>query len=495
MSRADVVVVGSGPNGLAAAVTMARAGLSVRVLEGQPSPGGGVRTLPLRTDRTGDAGLVMDVCATSPAAAPASAFFRGFDLAARGVEMIVPEASYAQPLDGGRAAIAWRDLDRTAAGLGPDGDRWRRLFAPLAADPEMLSDLALGDRRSVPGLTRPGALLRTGAAFGAAVALLARTAGDRYWRGDLAGPLSTGVMAHTVTPLPSAAAAGAAAFLGALAHTRTGWPLVRGGIGAISGAMIDDLRAHGGRIEIDRPITGRADLPEARSYVFDTHARVLGAMLSGSAGRRLRRVRLGGGVSKLDYVLRGPVPWANPEVASAGTVHIGGSVAQMRRAEAEIAAGRHAEQPVMLVSDPASHDPGRVGAGGLRPLWVYAHVPTGSTRDVRAEVDAQLERFAPGITDLVVDCVSTPAAQMSAHNVAYPGGDISGGAVDLLHMVARPDARPDPYRVADRIWLCSQSAPPGPGIHGMSGWHAARRVLRRDFGIRAAVDLRPSAQG
>lgn len=491
--RPDAVVVGSGPNGLAAAVTLARAGLSVQVIEGQPTAGGGVRTLPLTTAQIGpDEGLLRDVCAAVPAAAPFSEFFRAFDLPARGVEFITPEVSYAQPLDGGRAAIAWRDIERTATGLGADAQRWRRLLGPLADDPITLSDLALGDRRSIPGLRQPLTSARTAAVFGVAIASLSTVWTDRLWSTDLAPALITGVMAHTVTRIPSAASAAAAAFLGALAHTSTGWPLVRGGIGAITQSLIEDLHAHGGSLETGRPISGRADLPDAATYLFDTHAHVLAAMLTGPPAAALRRLPGSpGGVSKLDYVLSGPVPWAHPDVGRAGTVHIGGSVAQMRQAEDEVAAGRHADRPVMLVSDPAVHDPSRFGAGGLRPLWVYAHVPNGSDQNVRAAAEAQLERFAPGFTDLVVDCAITPAATMARHNAAYPGGDISGGAVGMWHMVARPNATLDPYRVADRLWICSQSTPPGPGVHGMSGLHAARRVLRHDFGIKDAVDLSP----
>lgn len=275
----DVVVVGSGPNGLAA-VTLARAGLSVTVLEAQPTAGGGVRTLPLVGDRVGQAeGLLRDVCAAVPAAAPTAPFFAAFDLPAHGVELVVPEASYAQPLDDGRAAVAWRDVERTAGGLGRDGDRWRSLVGPLVREAEGVARIALSDKRSVP---REAVTTGAGVAFARALAVLSSPAGDRWWRTAEAPALITGVAAHAITRLPSPAAAGAAAYLGALAHTPTGWPLVRGGIGEITRALVEDLLEHGGELVTGHPVRSAADLPWAR-HTPAGHPRARGGRAAGRA--------------------------------------------------------------------------------------------------------------------------------------------------------------------------------------------------------------------
>ncbi len=482
----DVVVVGSGPNGLAAAVTMARAGLEVTVLEAQDTVGGGARTLDLGLAD----GVVHDVCSAVHPMAVASPFLQQLDLAARGVRLAQPQVAYAQPLDGGRAGLAWQDLDRTVDGLGRDGRAWRQLMEPLVERQEGLVGFAMGDMRSVP--PDLGTAVR--------MALRVLEQGTYGWglrfRDDVAPALLTGVAMHSIARLPSMASAGAALLLGALAHG-TGWPIPVGGSSAIVAALVEDLEQHGGQVVTGSRVGRWEDLPPARAHLFDTTPRtlleVLGERLPVRRVRALNRFRYGNAAAKVDFVLSGPVPWAAEGVDRAGTIHVGGSRRQMAAAENAVHRGRHAEHPAVLVSDPAVLDPGRE-VGGLRPFWTYAHVPAGSHRDVTEDVTAQVERFAPGFRDLVVASRCVPAAQMDHHDENYVAGDIASGAVDLRQVFARPTATLDPYRVGvPGVYLCSSSTSPGPGVHGICGWNAARSALRREFGITAMPSLAPSA--
>lgn len=470
----DVAVVGSGPNGLAAAVTMARAGLKVHVYEAAPSVGGGLRTAEVIAP-----GHFHDVCSAVHPMVLAAPFFRDFELSRR-VQLEVPELSHGVPLDGSRAALGYRSLERTAAALGRDGAAYRRLMQPLLDRLDGVTDLTLNQLLRVP--RNPVAA----AVFG----LRTLEQGSRLWnarfREDLAPALLTGVAAHAVAPLPTLPAAGAGLLLGALGHAG-GWPIPVGGSAAIARAMVDDLEAHGGVVETGARIGSLAELPPVRATLLDVAppalARIGGSALPAGYLRALESFRFGNGACKVDFILSGPVPWAAPELADAGTVHVGGTRAETAEAERDVAAGRHPDRPYVLVSQPSRFDPGRAPAG-RHILWTYCHVPAGSTVDMGGAVIAQLERFAPGFRDLVVDYRVTTAAGLAEYNENYVGGDFSAGAMDLRGLLRRPVLNPVPWRTpVPGLYLCSSSTPPGPGVSGMPGLHAARHALRDVFGL------------
>ncbi|MCP2308339.1 phytoene desaturase family protein [Kitasatospora paracochleata] len=471
----DAAVVGSGPNGLAAALVLAGAGLRVEVHEAADTVGGGTRTAELTLP-----GFRHDLCAVAHPMALASPFFRAFDLASR-VEMLQPEAAYAQPLDGRPAAVAWRDLDRTAERLGRDGPAWRALFRPLVEDWPGLVDAALTDRRRPPAapLTAARLLLR--------VAEFGTPAWSARLRDPAARALLAGVAAHAVRPPRTLPAAGAGLLLAALGHA-VGWPIPRGGSQAVADAMAAELTRRGGRIVTGHRVDSLTDLPRARAVLLDTSPagllRIAGPRLPDRYVRRLRGYRYGSAACKVDFALSGPVPWADPDCAYAGTLHLSGTREETAALEREVGAGRHPDRPYVLTVQPGIVDPTRAPAG-QHTLYTYAHVPHGSTVDVGDAVTAQLERFAPGFRDLVLARRTTTAADLAAYNANYVGGDIGAGAMSLWQTVFRPVPALDPYTTPlPHLYLCSAATPPGPGVHGMSGLHAARRALHRTFALR-----------
>lgn len=475
----DVTVVGSGPNGLAAALTCARAGLSVQVLEAQPTAGGGARTA---VDPEFP-GVSHDVCSAVHPMALASPFLAEFDLPARGVTLDVPAISYANPLLDRPSAVAYHDLDRTCAELSV-GQSWRRLFGPLTRRDDAMVDLIMGDKRSIP--SDPIAAVALG------TRMLAQ--GSPAWRslsGSDARALFTGVAGHAISRMPSLVSAGAGLLLATLAHT-VGWPIPVGGSQAITDALVADLTAHGGVLRVGEPVTR----PPAGVVIYDTAPTALldiyGDAVPARYARALRRYRFGPGVAKVDFVLSDEIPWLDPRLAHAPTLHMGGSREQMMHAEREIFAGRHAEWPMTLAALPHLVDRNRIDAQGRRPLWTYAHVPADSPVDQTETVTRIFERFAPGFRDIVVAARGVPAARAAAHNANYVGGDIAVGGNHAWRALAGPTPRLNPWSTPiPKAYLCSAATPPGSGVHGMAGQYAARTVLRREFGLRDLPSLAP----
>lgn len=477
----DASIVGAGPNGLAAAVILARAGLDVTVFEANDSIGGGARTREI------SAGFHHDWGSAVHPMALASPFFRAFALADR-IPFVTPEVSYGHALGGERAAIAWRDLERTADALGADGNAWRRLFQPLVARGEKLTEFALSAMLPIPQhpLVFPAFATRV---------LRAGTLLHSSMFADASAPaLLAGVIAHSVSRMPSMAATAPGLVLATLAHS-TGWPIPRGGTQAITDALASDARAHGARIETGHQIARIEELPQSRVVLFDTDpaqlAGIAGDRLTPSYTRALRRFAHGNAASKVDFELSEPVPWANSDLHRAGTVHLGGAWAEVAGAENDVARGQYPQNPYVLVSQPTTHDPSRAPAG-RHTLWTYTHVPAGSDRDMTETIVGRIEQYAPGFRDIVVRSLATPASEIAASDAAMVGGDFAGGAISLRQLVARPVLSSSPWRAGVGIYLCSASTVPGPGVHGMGGYHAARHALREVFG-RDMPSLAPHA--
>ena len=469
----DAVVVGSGPNGFAAAITLARAGRSVTLLEGAPTVGGGVRsaerTLP---------GFVHDVCSAVHPFGRASPFFRALGLERRGLRWIDPPLAIAHPLDDGTAAVIARDVDTTAAGLGQDAGAYRRLMASVVRDWDRVMPSVLAPFR-VP--LHPIQALRM-ARFGMLAIQPATALADRF-KSDPARALIAGCAAHSFLRLDERVSGAAALVMLASAHAN-GWPFPEGGAQRISDALAEELRALGGTIETGRPVTRVEELPPPRVALFDVAPRNLVAIAGGrlSMGYRqdLERFRLGPAVFKLDAALDGPIPWRAPQVAQAGTVHVGGTFEEIAASEAETNAGRVPHRPFVLVAQQSLFDSTRAPKG-QHTLWAYCHVPNGSTADMTDPILDQIERFAPGIRARILKITATNAAALEAYNPNNVGGDIAGGRQNLRQLFTRPSRKIfDPYATSDpAIFLCSSSTPPGGGVHGMCGYYAARSALRR----------------
>ncbi|MFT4008677.1 MAG: NAD(P)/FAD-dependent oxidoreductase [Nocardioidaceae bacterium] len=466
----NAVVVGSGPNGLAAAIELATAGVEVTVLEAKDVVGGGIRS---REDIV--PGLVHDECAAVHPMVPPSAFMARQWLAQYGLTWLAPEVDLAHPLDDGTAGVLRRSVEETAAGLGDDGRRWRRLFGWSSARFDMLAEDIFQPLIGIP--SHPLGMAR----FGAPTVLPAAVLG-RYFRTPAARALFGGVAAHAFHPLnrPLSSAIGMGIIT---AGHYSGWVVAKGGTQSIADAMQARLLALGGRIETGVRIERADQLPPADITMFDLNpeavASILGDRLPGRVSRAFSRFRRSPGAFKVDFAVEGGVPWTNPDARRAGTVHLGGDLAETVASERATAAGRMPERPFVLVGQQYLADPSR-SVGDIHPVYSYAHVPHGYTGDATEAIIAQFERFAPGFRERVVGMAVRSATDMSAYNTNYVGGDIITGAKDLRQLVFGPRITVSPYTIGVRgMYICSAATPPGPGAHGMCGYNAARLALAK----------------
>jgi phytoene dehydrogenase-like protein len=465
----DAIIVGSGPNGLAAAITLARQGLSVLVLEARETVGGGTRSAELTLP-----GYIHDVCSAVHPLGMASPFFRGIPLPELGLEWIQPDLPMAHPLGDGAVALH-RSLDETAAGLGEDGSAYRRLLKPLVDNWEKVLHEFLGPLRFP---RHPLVMAR----FGMRALFPASSLARLLFRTPQARALFAGAAAHAVIPLEKPATAAFGLMLMMLGHA-VGWPIPRGGSQQIADRLTDYLRSLGGQIETNHEVRSLAELPPARAVLMDVTPRQLvniaGDQLPAGYRRRLQRYRYGPGVFKVDYALREPIPWTAAECRRAGTIHIGGTIEEISHSERLILQGRVSDKPYVIVVQQSLFDDTRAPAGH-HSMWAYCHVPHGSGIDMSAAIQAQIERFAPGFRDTIIGGCSFCALDYEQYNPNYVGGDINSGVQDLGQLFTRPVPRLDPYTTPlKNVYLCSSSTPPGGGVHGMCGYFAAQSALKR----------------
>ena len=472
MTNHEAVVVGSGPNGLSAAVVLAESGYDVAVLEAKATIGGGTRTEELTLP-----GFHHDVCSAFHPLGAVSEAFTTWPLAEHGLEWIHPEVQLAHPLDDGSAGALFQSMVTTTGHLGGDGKRWQRLVGPIV---DRWDDIAPHIMGPLITMSR-----HPGAAFAIRNGLLPAAVVARRFRSQQAKALFGGIAAHSMMPMTSLMTASPGIVLGALAHVG-GWPLARGGSAAITSALASYLTSLGGTIFTDHPVRTPGDLPTSRVVLFDTTpstlAEVYGAAVPGSMKRWISRYRYGVGSYKVDFALDGPIPWTAAECRRAGTVHVGGTFSELAAAEATVAAGANPDKPFVLVGQQSLFDDSRAPVG-RHTAWAYTHVPNGFCGSVAAQIESQIERFAPGFRDLVLARNLMGTHDLESHNPNYRGGDIAAGATSFRQMIARPRFSANPYRTAiPGVYLCSASTPPGPGVHGLCGLHAANAAIAGHLG-------------
>jgi len=465
----DAVVVGAGPNGLSAAIELARNGRSVCVLEAEDQIGGGARSGELTLP-----GFVHDLGSAIHPLGFASPFFRSLPLAEHGLEWVHPPAPLAHPFDDGPAVILERSVEETADALGPDAKAYRRLMRGISTDVERIITTLLGK----PNLIRHPMALSSSALRASRPA---RAFAESYFQSEKAKGLFAGNAAHSFLPMEERPSAMFGLVLGALGHA-VGWPLPKGGSQKIADALASYLRSLGGEIFTSVRVRSLDDVPRARTVLFDVTPRQLldiaGEHFTPSYSKALRRYRYGPGVFKMDFALDGKIPWRDEECLRAGTVHLGGTLEEISTGEAAVARGDHPERPFILLAQQSLFDETRA-PDGKHAVWAYCHVPNGSTFDMTGRIEAQIERFAPGFRDRILAKNTMTTADLESWNANLVGGDINGGLMNLRQFVARPVARANPYSTsAPGLYLCSSSTPPGGAVHGLCGFMAARSALR-----------------
>lgn len=465
----EAIVVGAGPNGLAAAITIAREGHSVLLIEAKDTIGGGCRSAELTLP-----GFIHDPCATIHSLGVTSPFFRSLPLADFGLEWIYPSAALAHPLDNGRAVMLERSVEATSEQMGRDALAYRRMMSPFVENWRKLSYEILGPLR-IPRY--PFIMAR----FGWYALRSARGLADRLFKEDQARAFFAGLAGHSIQSLEKLPTAAFGLVLGASGHA-AGWPVARGGSQKIVDALAKYLLSLGGKIVTSQAIGDIDELPPAKVVLFDVSPRQLlgiaGKRLPEGYSRQLRKFRYGPGVFKLDYALEGPIPWRAAECARATTVHLGGTLEEIVEAEEQVWNGGHPKEPFVLLAQQTTIDPSRAPEG-KHTAWAYCHVPNGSTFDMKERIEAQIERFAPGFCDRILASTVTTPLELEQYNANYIGGDINSGVQDLKQLFTRPVARLVPYSTPVKgIYICSSSTPPGGGVHGMSGYHAAKAAMR-----------------
>jgi phytoene dehydrogenase-like protein len=472
----DAIIVGSGPNGLAAAITLARAGCSVLICEANATVGGGARTAELTLP-----GFLHDVCSAVHPLAVSSPFFKALPLERFGLEWIQPEIPLAHPLDDGSAVCLYRDVDLTAEKLGDDSRAYQRLTGPLTRDWEKLVVEFLQPLLHLP--RHPLALARFGIPAICPATLLAKS----LFRRGPSRALFAGIAAHSFLPLESPVSSAFALVLGLAGHAAD-WPIPRGGAQQISNSLANYLRDLGGKIEVNRRVDSLKELPKSHTVLLDISVweflRIASQQLPSRYRRRLESFRHGPGVFKIDYALSSPIPWTSETCRRAGTLHLGGTIDEIAAAERDATGGKIPERPFVLAAQQSLFDHTRT-PDSQQTLWAYCHVPFNCKLDVSDRIESQIERFAPGFRDCILARHKMGPADLGKSNRNLTGGDINGGAANLMQLIARPILSPTPYRTPlPGVYLCSASTPPGGGVHGMCGYHAARAALREVFGKR-----------